>query len=205
MLPFALTHHAQQCTCFLIAIQEMQNASQSKWQVASGITASTQRTSRESSPFARPDTCSSAVATLQSAMMFCQAIGPTRVHLALFMAGPITPGVTTADIEKAAAEVKTPPPAFVVKLSTMALMMYLQNSIGKQLKWLYPTNPDNADEWLEQEIYRAASDSRAADVFASVFYLPKPRPLNYLINELWKGPTAVVQGVLDPLNDAKVR
>eukprot|EP00878_Enallax_costatus_P025088 GHUV01026809.1.p1 GENE.GHUV01026809.1~~GHUV01026809.1.p1 ORF type:complete len:155 (+),score=40.44 GHUV01026809.1:964-1428(+) len=87
----------------------------------------------------------------------------------------------------------------------MALMMYLQNSIGKQLKWLYPTNPDNADEWLEQEIYRAASDSRAADVFASVFYLPKPRPLNYLINELWKGPTAVVQGVLDPLNDAKGR
>lgn len=54
-------------------------------------------------------------------------------------------------------------------------------------------------------MHRAASDSRASDVFASVFYLPKPRPLNYLINELWKGPTAVVQGVLDPLNDAKVR
>jgi hypothetical protein len=27
--------------------------------------------------------------------------------------------------------------------------------------------------------------------------------LNYLINQLWQGPTAVVQGVLDPLNDAK--
>jgi hypothetical protein len=33
-------------------------------------------------------------------------------------------------------------------------MAYLQNSIGKQLKWLYPTNPQNADKWLEQEIYR---------------------------------------------------
>jgi len=52
---------------------------------------------------------------------------------------------------------------------------------------------------------RAACDARSADVFASVFYLPKPRPLNYLINNLWKGPTAVVQGVLDPLNDAKGR
>jgi hypothetical protein len=38
-----------------------------------------------------------------------------------------------------------------------------------------------------------------------VFYLPKPRPLNYLVNELWGGPTAVIQGVLDPLNDAQVR
>jgi hypothetical protein len=52
---------------------------------------------------------------------------------------------------------------------------------------------------------RAACDSRSADVFASVFYLPKPRPLNYLVNELWRGPTAVIQGVLDPLNDAQVR
>jgi hypothetical protein len=42
-------------------------------------------------------------------------------------------------------------------------------------------------------------------VFASVFYLPKPRPLNYLINQLWCGPTAVVQGMLDPLNDARGR
>lgn len=42
-------------------------------------------------------------------------------------------------------------------------------------------------------------------MFASVFYLPKPRPLNYLINNLWRGPTAVVQGVLDPLNDARGR
>jgi hypothetical protein len=33
-------------------------------------------------------------------------------------------------------------------------MAYLQNSIAKQLKWLYPTNPQAADKWLKQEIYR---------------------------------------------------
>lgn len=43
-------------------------------------------------------------------------------------------------------------------------------------------------------VRRAACDSRSADVFASVFYLPKPRPLNYLINDLWRGPTGVIQG-----------
>ena len=25
---------------------------------------------------------------------------------------------------------------------------------GKQLKWLYPTNSQAADKWLEQEVYR---------------------------------------------------
>lgn len=52
---------------------------------------------------------------------------------------------------------------------------------------------------------RAACDSRSADVFASVFYLPPPRALNYLIAAQWKGPTLVLQGALDPLNDAKAR
>lgn len=71
-------------------------------------------------------------------------------------AGPITPGYTSADAAAAAAEQKKPPPPWMVRLITMGLMAYLQNSIAKQLKWLYPTNPDNADEWLEREIYRCA-------------------------------------------------
>lgn len=37
----------------------------------------------------------------------------------------------------------------------------------------------------------------------SVFYLPKPRPLSHLVGDLWRGPTLVLQGALDPLNDAK--
>uniref|UniRef100_A0A383VQC0 Photolyase/cryptochrome alpha/beta domain-containing protein n=1 Tax=Tetradesmus obliquus TaxID=3088 RepID=A0A383VQC0_TETOB len=120
-------------------------------------------------------------------------------------AGPVTPGYTAADAAAAAAATSPSPNPWLVRAGTAALMLYLRSSIAKQLKWLYPTNPDNADEWLEQEIYRAACDSRSADVFASVFYLPKPRPLNFLVNDLWKGPTAVIQGVLDPLNDAQAR
>jgi hypothetical protein len=42
-------------------------------------------------------------------------------------------------------------------------------------------------------------------VFASVFYLPKPRALNHLVADKWRGPTLVLQGVLDPLNDARAR
>ena len=38
-----------------------------------------------------------------------------------------------------------------------------------------------------------------------MFFLPSPRPLNYLINDLFKGKVLVLQGVLDPLNDATKR
>jgi pimeloyl-ACP methyl ester carboxylesterase len=37
------------------------------------------------------------------------------------------------------------------------------------------------------------------------FYLPKPRALNYLVTKAFGGPTLVLQGVKDPLNDAKGR
>jgi hypothetical protein len=43
----------------------------------------------------------------------------------------------------------------------------------------------------------------AARLCRSVFYLPKPRPLSHLVADLWRGPTLVLQGALDPLNDAK--
>ena len=69
-------------------------------------------------------------------------------------AGPITPGVTEQQVDALVSETRKAPPAWVVQLSTFGLMAYLQNSIGKQLKWLYPTNPQAADKWLEQEIYR---------------------------------------------------
>jgi hypothetical protein len=38
-----------------------------------------------------------------------------------------------------------------------------------------------------------------------VFYLPKPLPLNHLVGDLYGGPTMVLQGALDPLNDARAR
>lgn len=39
----------------------------------------------------------------------------------------------------------------------------------------------------------------------SVFYLPKPRPLNHLVGALYRGPTLVLNGALDPLNNAVAR
>jgi hypothetical protein len=75
-------------------------------------------------------------------------------HAAVTWAGPVTPGYTAADAAAAAQQTKAPPNPWVVRATTAALMFYLQSSIGKQLKWLYPTNPGNANAWLEQEIYR---------------------------------------------------
>lgn len=39
-------------------------------------------------------------------------------------------------------------------------------------------------------------------VLKSGFYLAPPRPLPYMLNDLYGGPVLVVQGVLDILNDA---
>lgn len=45
----------------------------------------------------------------------------------------------------------------------------------------------------------------ALQVLRSGFYLSKPRPLPYLMNELFQGPVLVLQGILDPLNAAQDR
>lgn len=39
----------------------------------------------------------------------------------------------------------------------------------------------------------------------SVFYLPKPLPLNHLVSNLYRGRVLVLQGARDPLNDARGR
>ncbi|GAX72694.1 hypothetical protein CEUSTIGMA_g150.t1 [Chlamydomonas eustigma] len=119
-------------------------------------------------------------------------------------AGPVDPSFDIAAWRRAC-ESKTPPPKFVVQLISRALFWYLELTIARTLKWLYPTNPDRADEWLGTEIFRAACDLGSLEVFQSVFYLPPPRALNYLVSDLFQGPTLVLQGALDPLNDAKGR
>lgn len=42
-------------------------------------------------------------------------------------------------------------------------------------------------------VLRAAGDSGAIDVFKSVWYLPPPRALNWMVREAWGGPTLVLQ------------
>lgn len=121
-------------------------------------------------------------------------------------AGQVTPGWKPADdgaAPKAAA--KSPPPRIFVEALSRGLFLFLELSIPWNLSRLYPGDQTNADAWLAHEIYRAACDPGALSVFQSVFYLPKPRPLNHLVADLWGGPTLVLQGVLDPLNDAKGR
>eukprot|EP00884_Botryococcus_braunii_P015481 jgi/Botrbrau1/2616/Bobra.145_1s0036.1 len=94
------------------------------------------------------------------------------------------------------------PPGFVADLVSRGLFLYLERSIAPTLTKIYAVDPANADEWLAEEIFRAACDPGALGVFRSVFYLPKPRPLNYLVSQLYRGPTLVLQGARDPLNDA---
>jgi len=97
---------------------------------------------------------------------------------------------------------KKPPPVFIVNAISSFLFKFLEGDIENQLKRLYPTRPENADQWLGSAIGRAANDPGALGVFRSVFYLPPPRPLNFLVQEKFRGPTLVLQGALDPLNDA---
>ncbi|KAL3142035.1 hypothetical protein ABBQ32_004668 [Trebouxia sp. C0010 RCD-2024] len=97
------------------------------------------------------------------------------------------------------------PPKLLVDAASQGLFLFLRTSVARTLTRLYPVAPGNADEWLGQEILRAAADPGALGVFRSVFYLPKPRPLNYLIQELYGGPTLVLQGAKDPLSNAVAR
>lgn len=119
-------------------------------------------------------------------------------------AGPIDAKFDIASWREAADKKKAPPKIIVQTVSAL-LFWYLERTISGTLKWLYPTDPSRADAWLEEEIFRAACDAGAIDVFKAVFYLPPPRALNYLVAEAYKGPALVLQGALDPLNDAKGR
>jgi pimeloyl-ACP methyl ester carboxylesterase len=122
-------------------------------------------------------------------------------------AGPIEPDFSAEAHARAVADKarKGPPPEAVARAATAALMAYLERTVPGQLEWLYPSDAAPARGWLADEIRRAAADGRAADVFGAVFYLPPPRALNFLVGELFKGPTLVLQGAADPLNDARGR
>ncbi|PRW33974.1 deoxyribodipyrimidine photolyase isoform A [Chlorella sorokiniana] len=89
--------------------------------------------------------------------------------------------------------------------STSGLFAFLEGDVTNQLRRVYPVRPERADEWLGGEIARAARDPGALGVFRSVFYLPKPRALNWLVATAFGKPTLVLQGVKDPLNNAPVR
>ena len=115
-------------------------------------------------------------------------------------AGQLSEGYTPAVVPP---EPPTPNATFVAALSS-TLFSFLERGVEEQLKRVYPVRPERADAWLANEISRAARDPGALGVFRSVFYLPKPRALNYLVNT-FGGPTLVLQGAKDPLNNARKR
>jgi len=119
-------------------------------------------------------------------------------------AGPIDKAYSDADWERQRAAKKAPP-TWVVQAVSSGLFWYLERTVPGTLKWLYPTAPQRTEGWLATEISRAAADIGSVAVFASVFYLPPPKALNWLINERIRAPVMVLQGALDPLNDAKGR
>ncbi|GAQ88572.1 DNA photolyase [Klebsormidium nitens] len=92
-------------------------------------------------------------------------------------------------------------PSFVPWGIARLLFAYLDGNVDSILRRCYPVHPDAIERWLVEEIKRAAADPGSVDVFESVFYLPKPRPINFLIDR-FGGPVLVVQGRFDPLNDA---
>lgn len=110
-----------------------------------------------------------------------------------------------ANDEEEATSSQPPPSRLFVEAVSRALFLYLELSIAKTLKKLYPSNPDAADEWLAGEIGRAAKDPGALAVFQSVFYMPKPRALDVLLVKEFGGPCLLLQGAKDPLNDARGR
>ena len=99
---------------------------------------------------------------------------------------------------------RPPAPRLVVEALSRGLFLYLQTSVPKTLKWLYPSRPARADEFMQREIVRASADPGALKVFQSAFYLKPPPPLNYVLDK-YGGPTLVLQGADDPLNDAAGR
>eukprot|EP00898_Chlorokybus_atmophyticus_P003492 jgi/Chlat1/4143/Chrsp27S04228 len=120
-------------------------------------------------------------------------------------AGPIVPGyappggATLAPVHVTPRKPMIPKP--MVMAITTGLFRYLEKRIEQTLRRCYPVNPAAVDDFLIEEIFRAACDAGAVGVFASVFYLPQPRPLNFLLDACGK-PVLILQGRLDPLNDA---
>ncbi|KAK4529398.1 hypothetical protein CCYA_CCYA01G0255 [Cyanidiococcus yangmingshanensis] len=93
---------------------------------------------------------------------------------------------------------------FLSRLAGEVLLRYLQRRIRNTLLKVYPVSPQAALR-MEQIIYRHSVDPGAASVIASGFRLPPSRAIPELLKSLYPVPVLLVQGILDPLNDARLR
>ena len=67
----------------------------------------------------------------------------------------------------AASPLPAVPPKLLVDAASQGLFLFLRTSVARTLTRLYPVAPGNADQWLGQEILRAAGDPGALGVFRS--------------------------------------
>lgn len=116
-------------------------------------------------------------------------------------AGPLVPDY--APTEENGDLMKRKPPSFLIDVFSQALLFYLSKTAGRILRRVYPVKTNKADEGFLDEILRAADDPNAIALIKSVFFIKRPRPLNYLLSEMYGGPVLLLQGALDPLNNAK--
>ncbi|CAI5989190.1 unnamed protein product [Closterium sp. NIES-64] len=145
------------------------------------------------------------VLSSQGAILISSLLGPPHSSLSPFLFSSIPPSLLPPSSQSG----YTGPPKPVAWLLSRALFLYLRFNTGPILKRpilksCYPVRPERADDWLLGEISRAATDPGAVEVVESAFYLPKPEPLNSLLIR-YGGPVLVLQGSLDPLNDAVAR
>jgi pimeloyl-ACP methyl ester carboxylesterase len=119
-----------------------------------------------------------------------------------------------------------PPPRPVARAFGNILLGYQRPQIQSICKNLHPTNPAAVDEALAKEIERDSLDPGAVNVMMAGAKLPPPRTANQLLGadfgatplpaqagkeeaqikeSYFDGPVLILQGVLDPLNNATDR
>ena len=114
----------------------------------------------------------------------------------------------------------SPPPRPVAAAFGQGLLWFLRPRIKSICQNLYPTNPSAVNEDLCGSILRDSLDPGAINVMISGSKLPQPRTANDLLyarfgtlireesnvyQGFWNGPTVVIQGMLDPLQNSNER
>ncbi|CEM35645.1 unnamed protein product [Vitrella brassicaformis CCMP3155] len=96
------------------------------------------------------------------------------------------------------------PPERLLQLFATGLYLYLKTQTPSICKRLYPTNGTAVEDGIIDCILRDSADPGAIGVIASGAKLPPQRSHNELIAKFGR-PVLILQGLLDPLNNATAR
>lgn len=87
-------------------------------------------------------------------------------------------------------------------LGARLLLFYLRLRLQDIVKNCYPSKPEQADDWLTNEMLRASYDPGVQVVLESIFTFNLSIPLNYLL-EGFEEKVLIIQGMKDPISDSK--